>query len=423
MNYLLTKQRGVLTLSALLSLVGTNTYAGTSLSEAIKEGDASLSFRMRYEDVDQDGLTNRDALTLKTRLNYQSGDFYDFSAFVEMDDVTALTDVDYRTAGNDQDNPGTVVIADPEGTEVNQAYLAYKGIPDSKAAYGRQRITLDNHRFVGHVAWRQNEQTYDSFTFKNSSLENSEIFYGYVTNTNRVFGEDNLVGDVHMDTHLLNASYKFPVGKLSAYYYGIDGDPSRSQLAAGANFDTWDTDTYGVRFAGSTGEDLKFSYVAEYASQSDSGDNPLSYDADYYTLEGGLTVSGITMKLGQETLGTDGTDGYFITPLATLHKFQGWTDKFLNLGKGNNFGGMVDSYFSVGTKIAGVQLLAVYHDFAADDDSAAGTDNYGSEIGFLVGKKFGDYGLQLKYADFSEDDDRGLLTDTSKLWLTASASF
>ncbi len=405
----------------LISAISFSGHAENTFTEAIKNGDAGLSFRLRYEDVDDSLLKDADALTLKTRLNYKTADYQGFNAMIEMDDVTALIDEDYRTAGNDPSNPGAVVIADPEGTEINQVYLGYNGIPDSSAIYGRQRITLDNHRFVGHVAWRQNEQTYDSFSFKNTSLDKTELFYGYIYNTNRVFGEDNLIGDVHMATHLVNGSYKFPVGKLTAYYYGIDGEPSADQLSASANFNTWDTTTYGLRFAGKTGEDMVFSYVAEYASQSDAKDNPADYDASYYNLEGGLTVSGVTMKLGQETLGSD-QGGFFITPLATLHKFQGWTDKFLNKGKGNIAGGIVDTYFSVGGKVSGVKLLAVYHDFGADDENITGFDDYGSEIGFLVAKSFGDYGLQLKYADFDADDSF-TATDTKKLWLTGTAKF
>jgi hypothetical protein len=29
---------------------------------------------------------------------------------------------------------------------------------------GRQVITMDNHRFVGHVGWRQDRQTFDALT-------------------------------------------------------------------------------------------------------------------------------------------------------------------------------------------------------------------------------------------------------------------
>ncbi|MEZ5508662.1 MAG: hypothetical protein R3F47_02015 [Gammaproteobacteria bacterium] len=72
---------------------------------------------------------------------------------LEFDDVTALKDEDYNdTAGNGQDNPA---IADPEGTEVNQVYLSYQGLDKTDIRYGRQRILLDNERFVGGVGWSE----------------------------------------------------------------------------------------------------------------------------------------------------------------------------------------------------------------------------------------------------------------------------
>jgi hypothetical protein len=333
---------------------------------------------------------------------------------LEMDDVTELDDVDYDDSiRNSKETPQ---IADPEGTEVNQAYLSYTN-GDTTGKWGRQRIALDNHRFIGTVGWRQNEQTYDAFSITNKSLPDTGLFAGYVTNVNRIFGEDHPKGDAGQSTILLNANYAgLPWGKLTGYAYLLDAD---------TGFDRWDTDTYGVRFSGSADatDSVKVSYAAEFATQSDSEDNPLSYDADYYNLEAGVTFSGVTVKLGTEMLGADGSDGFFITPMATLHKFQGWTDKFLNGGLGNIDGGIEDVYVSIGGKVAGIKLLAVYHDFTSDDSGASGnaSDDLGEEIGFLVAKDFGKhYGLQLKYADYDADEHKD---DTQKLWLTATAKF
>jgi hypothetical protein len=127
--------------------------------------------------------------------------------------------------------------------------------------------------------------------------------------------------------------------------------------------------------------------------------------------------------LGTEVLEADGDDGFFITPMATLHKFQGWSDQFLGGGLGNIPGGIEDVYLSIGGKVAGFKLLAVYHDFTSDDKGASGnsSDDLGSEIDLMIARKFGkNYGLQLKYSDY-DADDHGV--DTEKLWLTATAKF
>ena len=55
------------------------------------------------------------------------------------------------------------VVADPENIELNRAQFQYK----TKALTvtgGRQRINIDDQRFVGSVGWRQNEQTFDALT-------------------------------------------------------------------------------------------------------------------------------------------------------------------------------------------------------------------------------------------------------------------
>lgn len=415
----------------LLPVVAACAFAGQqasaesdSIVDAVKNGKAGADFRLRYENVetDLDSHDSANALTLRSRLNYTTDTFKGFGVMLEMDDVTSIDSVDYNDGVNGKNGPA---IADPEGTEVNQAYLSYT-YKDTGARYGRQRIILDNARFIGNVGWRQNEQTYDATSITNKSLPDTNLFASYMTNVNRIFGEDSLVGDVHQSTTLLNASYDgFTWGKFTGYAYLLDADPSSKQLGNNKNFDRWDTKTYGLRFAGNTDatDRINVSYVAEYATQSDADDNPLSYDADYYNLEGGITFAGVTVKLGTEVLEADGDDGFFITPMATLHKFQGWTDQFLGGGLGNIDGGIEDVYLSVGGKVAGFKLLAVYHDFTSDDKGASGnsSDDLGSEIGFMVARKFGkNYGLQLKYSDYDADDHS---VDTEKLWLTATAKF
>ncbi len=383
----------------------------TTIADAIKNGEASLSFRLRFEDVDIDNLSNDDAsaLTLRTRLNYKTGSYQGFSAFVEMDDVTELGDSDYPTSkalkgtGN---YPGKTIIADPEGTEINQAYLAYKH-GNTTAKYGRQRINLDNQRFIGGVGFRQNEQTYDALSITNTSLADTKVFYAHIDNVNRIFGEDDpVVSDTESSTDLLNISYSgFEAGTLTFYSYLLDETDADTQY-----------DTYGLRFKGKTGD---FGYALEYATQEKELASGSDFDADYLLAEGSYTVSKIKLTLGYEELGSDGGDYGFSTPLATAHKFQGWTDQFL----GTPSQGIEDIYFSVGTKVAGIKLMAVYHEFTSDVSNAASDDDLGSEYGLLIAKKFGNYSLSAKYASYSAGDDSFGKADADKLWITASAKF
>lgn len=395
-----------------------------SLAEAVAGGEFHVNFRLRFEDVEQNtptGDIKADALTLRTRLNYKTASYKNLTGFIEIDDNTAISDVDYRTWPGDANNAGTAIIADPEGTEVNQFWLNLH-LNDNDIKWGRQRIALDNHRFIGTVGWRQNEQTYDALSVVSAMLDKTSISVGHIYNVNRIFGESVVVGDVEHDSYYINIkNTALPIGALTAYAYLIDAEDNN------AAFETWDNNTYGLRLSGQQEVDQVVAhYTLEYAKQSDSHDNPASYDANYWLIEGGVKVSGVKLTIAQEVLGADGSDGFFVTPFATLHKFQGWTDKFLNLGKGNISGGIVDRYFSVGGVCHGIKLLAVYHDFKAEDDNVTGNSDLGEEWGFLVGKQFSTsrgktYGLTLKYASYSEGDLQN--GDTDKLWLMATANF
>ncbi|PLW83609.1 hypothetical protein CWI75_04465 [Kineobactrum sediminis] len=372
--------------------------AAESIAGAFADSDIKFKLRLRYEDVSQDGVSNSDALTNKTRLTFTSGRYGGFGMLLEADDITAISTVDYNDGTGI--NTGTAVIADPEGTEVNQAYLSYQGA-DTLVKYGRQRIVLDNQRFVGGVAWRQNEQTYDGFSVTNNGVDDLSVFYAYVHNVNRIFGEDIAAGDHTHSTHLLNAAFSgWEAGKLIAYGYLIDNESARA-LAS---------DTVGVRWEGRIND--QFSYNLEYAEQTDAGDNPNDYSADYVLLEAMAKVGTVNVKLGYELLGSDDGGTAFATPLATLHLFQGWADKFL----ATPAVGVEDIYLSVGTTLGAFKVGVVYHDLRADE----GSMDLGSEIGFNVGTKVGPVSLLVKYADYSAD---GFATDTSKLWLMAEVTF
>ncbi len=134
-----------------------------SLHDAWSDSKASASFRLRYEGASQDNAAkDASALTLRTLLSYESGSYKGFSFKADLEDVTIVMGQGDYTVGPAGYNPGQYsVIADPETTELNQGYLQYKGDGVTVKA-GRQIIALDGHRFVGHVGWRQDWQTYDA---------------------------------------------------------------------------------------------------------------------------------------------------------------------------------------------------------------------------------------------------------------------
>lgn len=381
-----------------------------TLAEAIVGGETHLDFRYRLESVDQQPFAD-DALasTLRSRLNYRTREWHGWSLFAEADNNTVLGDDEaYNSTTNGiTDRP---VVADPEYTEVNQAYVQFKTGALTGVA-GRQRITLDDHRFIGNVGWRQNEQTYDALTFKGSPLQGVQLHYSWIANVNRVFGPDEGVqpANFHGAMHALNGKADFgKAGALIAFGYLLDIE----------NAPAISSQTFGLQWTGTHAfpATTKLNWIAAYANQRDGGDNPNDYSADYYRLEGGVTRGPVGLKAGYEVLGGDDTPNRaFQTPLATLHAFQGWADKFLTTPTG----GVADLYLGATGNVGPVALQLVWHDFEAE----AFSHDYGSEWDASATYKFGpkkNYEALLKFADYQSD---GFATDTTKVWVQFSATF
>ena len=396
-------------LPILLMLFSFNTPAfaePSSFSDAFSQGEAHVNFRYRFENVDQDGISNdASASTLKTQVNYMSKAYSGYSFFIEVDDLSYLADDNFNNTRNGKAN--YPVVADPDGTAINQLFVRYN-VDNTRFTLGRQRINRDNERFIGGVGWRQNEQTYDAFSVKNTSIEGLTINYDYLNKVHRIFGPDDGAAAKSFDSnsHLLNANLKIgDKGTLVAYAYDLDFDDASA----------FSNQTTGLRYSNKlVKEGYSFPFKVEYARQTDNGDNTNSYSSQYYLLEGGVNVDKHLVKLTYEVLGGSNTPGErFQTPLATLHGFQGWADKFLNTPTN----GIEDLYLTLGTSWNKTKLTVVYHDFSAEE----GSTDYGSELDVALNHKVNDnYSVLLKWAKFNADD---LATDTNKLWLMLTAKF
>jgi len=396
-----------------------DTSQPSRLDTLLRDGEIGLNFRYRYEFVDQDCCDptqppgssfdkDANASTLRSRLSLKSGTLYDTHFFIEVEDVRTIVLNDYNAGGgNTISRQNYPEVNDPETTEINQAYVDYAGLDPLRLRLGRQRVDLDNQRFVGSVGWRQNDQTLDAFaaTYDHASFD---VFYGYVRKVHRIFGDEVPAGKQKQDnTQLVNISTDVDGwGKLVGYYYYIDNQDAPP-------FSTW---TAGARFAGERPLDrFKLRYQLEYAYQEDSGNNPSGYDADYFHAELGVGTGSLDAGLGYELLSGD-DDGRFVTPLATLHAFNGWADKFIAGGTGNPVGGLEDTYVNVSYTFGPYLAEVRYHDFQSDYFG----DGLGQEVDLRFGRPLskrlrGD----LYYADFNGEGDFSDtdLSDTRKFWV------
>ena len=408
------KGNGTALLSAASLLISSATLAAVdenaNLGEALTSGTVGVNVRARYEHVDQDNISEKaDGLTARLRLNYKTGQWNGLTGFVEYDYVFHMLN-DFNSGGGTSPDKGQYpVIADPKGVDLNQLYLDYSFTEQSKARLGRQRILLDNQRFVGGVGWRQNEQTYDAMTFTTKAISKTSLSYSYVGNVRRIFGDGVPAGRNNVDTHLLNAKIAINDSwSVTPYFYRIDNK----------DVALFSTATAGARFAGNVkaGEG-NVALVAEFATQSDIANNPVSYDADYAHLSGMWSgENGLALGIAYESLGgsSSAEDAMFRTPLATLHAFQGWADKFLTTPDA----GIDDIFATVKYKAGKWNLTAVYHDFSSE----AGSVDYGTEFDVSAGTKLSDnYGVLFKGAFFS--GETGGIPDTNKFWIMFTANY
>ena len=382
-------------------------HSSDSFIDALSNGKTKADFRLRLEDVDT-AVNDATAMTLRSRLSYTTNSYNQLSATIEVEDVRSVLGVNSYSVPQTGFNTGQhAAIPDPEVTELDQAYIQYK---DSflTAKLGRQVLTLDDHRFVGHVGWRQDRQTFDAARLQMSPAEDLNLDIAYIYKRNRIFAE---ALDAQAEDLLLNLSYNSPVGKLKAYAYLLDDETLNRQ-----------SDTYGIHLSGKRDtETASVFYKAAFATQQ-ATQAGVEYDPDYLLLEGGVAIADMDIKFAYEVLGSDNGQASFTTPLATLHKFNGWADVFV----ASTFTatalplGLVDTSVSIsgkiGSQVPGVKWSAVFHTY----DSDQGSVDYGSELDLIASIKFNKhYSGGIKYASYNADN---FSVDTDKFWLWVGLS-
>ncbi|WOJ98679.1 alginate export family protein [Congregibacter brevis] len=394
-----------------MSLVFTGTFvcaqesASDQLSSVITDGSVALDVRYRYEYVDEDGFDESARASLvRTRVTIKSGKLGPVSALMEVDNVSALGSENYNSTENGKTEYPT--IADPEGTAFNQAWLRYSA-EDLDATLGRQRIVLDRGRFIGAKPWRQNEQTYDAARLQWSGLTGLTIDASYANQVSRVFGpgDGSNPADWHGDSAFFRVNYDFAEDhNIAAYAYLLEVD-AQSGFSAAKTVNN-SSDTFGLAYTGSFSD---LSLLARFATQTESGDSELDYQASYYVVELAAPLGPVNVKAAYEVLGADNGVG-FGTPLANGHGVQGWADKFL----ATPGDGIKDAWVSVGGKLGSVGLLARYHDFSAESSSV----NFGREIDLQAQWTINEWLTATAKAAIFETDEPGRYPDTTKAWLT-----
>ena len=372
-----------------------------ALSLAAPATTYSLDLRLRQESVD-DASFDRDAAatTLRLRAGLQHAFNEHFSARLEFEGNQHLGHERFNSTANGESAYPAVV--DPDNAELNQAWLAWAPSAATRLALGRQKLNFDNQRYIGASSFRQNEQTFDALDFTHAFGKGVQLRYAWLGRVQRVNGAQHPNEDLarwNLDAHLLNLGGKLGPGKLTGYGYFIEN--RTLPLTSHRNL--------GLRYAVEPDDksNRRWGLALEAARQEPYAQGAARNHANYALIEGAWRWQGNTFRLGEERLGGDGHYG-FATPLATLHAFNGWADRFLNTPAD----GLRDRYLGWNRRFGRFEANVVAHDFAADH----GGRDFGTELDASLGLAITPrWTVLAKLADFNGDEGP---RDVDKAWLS-----
>ncbi|WP_168204303.1 alginate export family protein [Aliikangiella coralliicola] len=384
-----------------------------STISALFSTEFEFGLRVRHEQVEQGNLSAH-ANTAKFRLHTKTRFNDNWRIEFELDHIEAYAE-DHHSDGVLAN--GELVIADPEGTEINEAFLN-ANFDDLQIRAGRQKITFADERFVGSVGFRQNDQTFDALSLKSDLLTASQLDYAYIFNVNRIFGDDatarlsptdsrfealsgirpaGLRGDHRVEGHLINFAIKeWDHLELNSYLYSVHNQ----------TFSAFSNRSLGLRaeYRRKIARTRLFADIelAAQKQQESSVDDWIGYSL----FEFGARYRSLQLSLRQERLNEK--DGQaFITPLATLHKFQGWADQFLITPSV----GLSDQVIRLQWKQRPITVDVRYHRYRSIKNSML----IGNETNVdFVYKANRQHEVKLRYADFEAAADQQIVLNSVK---------
>jgi len=378
-----------------------------------------LDARLRWEDVDATTRTAH-AETLRLRAGAQVAHAASHLTLLAEGTGTlpfgsAHSAFSYA-APSSQYRPQRATIADGAALGLNRLQLRYATAPLT-LTLGRQRIALDDQRFVGNAPWRQNEQTFDAARLQLSRgalrLDATQAIGQITVNGSAGAPRDRLAGRFTF----LNGGLATGGASLKGFAYLLAYAPTSFLDQPGARSQLDSSQTWGLRATATVARGgVRLALNGSVARQSAYGGNPNPYAATYTALEGAVSIADHTATLSREVLGADARAGAaFQTPLASLHKFNGWADVFLTTPTQ----GLRDTTVGLTGPWPGVKRVTyavAHHWFGAD----VGGARHGREIDASLGLTTGRIAWLAKLARY---EAQAFGVDVRKLWVQAEIVF
>lgn len=379
--------------------------APSGVWQAIADGQPILDVRSRYEQVDQANLAPLgQSLTTRAQAGWQTAPFDGFQALVELAGAFHADQGHYNVAvpGGASLNGRTrfPIINDPAFATLNRAQLAWTPSSHVTVTVGRQRVLIDDQRFVGNSGWRQDEQRFDAAR-ADLRYGRFSATYVYVWRVDRIFGGQL---DWSSDSHLANVAYDVaPQLRLQGFAYALAfGNAKPTRLARAADNGGL---TSGARVSGKQRLGaVKLAYDATWAHATDYRGQTAPYALDFWQAEVTGAYSIAAVRVDYEQLDGNGRQG-FITPIGTTHAFQGWADAFAANGGNKTFvDGIRDANVSLALSpdwrlplVSSPQAIVRYHDFHAQLTGAYIAHEWDAQVQAQLARRLT---AQITYAGF-----------------------
>ncbi|WP_113906893.1 alginate export family protein [Aliidiomarina celeris] len=368
----------------------------------LTDDDIQVTLRYRIEHVDQDNvLENALASTLRTRVTATKYLRARWSALLEVDHVELIGNDNYNSTANAKVNYS--VVADPRGTDINQAALRFKDENNgTEISLGRFRMNHLNQRFIGGVGWRQNEQTYDGARVQQQIGEELSLDVAAIHNVNRIFGPKG--PQANQRGNFYSAVLNWQINdqqRLNIFNYDFDFQDWHAQSSR----------TYGADYHLNIplAEHAPLALQVTVARQNDAHTNPQMYQHHYHRLSAQWRYNNKNVEFGTERLSGNGSTA-FQTPFATLHAFQGFTDLFLTTPND----GVRDHFAKIAFPLVSAHITVSYHYFESDFNRRT----YGKEWNIAATQTMSNgISLLFKFADYQA---KTFAVDTRKAWFMLS---
>jgi hypothetical protein len=340
-----------------------------SLADSVARGRFTLELRPRYNRIDEsDKALRTEGGTVRLTAGFESAPIQSTRVIVEGIHT-------HHIDPNFNDDPASInsspypLLPDPRHTGMNRVYLEYLGLEDTRIRAGRQRVRLDNQRWISDNDFRQIPQLFDGISVVNEALPNTQLYGAYFGRVRTTSGTSS-----DLDLTLLHAAWNPKPGHyVSLYGYFHD----QAQNGAFTGFANNSYRVIGARFEGTAApwlrmEGVDFPFEAEYAAQRAFAGGDGRINADYWRVGGGIAWRETVLRADYETKESNHGLYGLQMPLTDFYAFNGWTLHFYNTPRQ----GLRDKWATLRQGWRDFTLFTEYHRFKSD----FGAIDFGREL-------------------------------------------